>query len=116
MLARKLFICSAIEKCQEKTNCCPHKQPHIKDERCVPRECRYATVGIERIDCVPYEPASTKDSEPVHSSEFSIKPDVIASEPVTITKIEGSSLEVKAEEPAEPKKRAGKRGKKGSGA
>jgi len=55
MLARKLFICSAIEKCQETVNCCPHKKPHIKDERCVPRECRYAP-DVESIDCDPYDP------------------------------------------------------------
>ena len=51
---RQLFICSAIEKCQETVNCCPHKQPHIKDERCVPRECRYAP-GVESIDCDLYD-------------------------------------------------------------
>jgi len=52
---RPLFICSAIEKCQEKVNCCAHKLPHIKDERCVPRECRYAP-GAGSIDCDPYDP------------------------------------------------------------
>jgi hypothetical protein len=56
MVARQLFICSAIEKCRETVNCCPHKIPHIKDERCVPRECRYAP-GAENIDCDPFDPA-----------------------------------------------------------
>jgi hypothetical protein len=55
MFARQLFICSAIKDCQEKVNCCPHKLPHIKDERCVPRECRYA-LGAEDIDCIKYDP------------------------------------------------------------
>ena len=50
---RPQFICSAIEQCKETVNCCLHKQPHIKDERCVPRECRYAP-GVENIDCVRY--------------------------------------------------------------
>lgn len=54
MIARKLFICSAIAQCQETVNCCAHKQPHIKDERCIPRECRYAPAA-ENIDCVLYE-------------------------------------------------------------
>ena len=59
---RPQFICSAIEQCKETVNCCPHKQPHIKDERCVPRECRYA-LGAVDIDCVPYDPE--KPSVPV---------------------------------------------------
>ena len=57
MFQRQLFICSAIEQCKETVNCCPHKQPHIKDERCVPRECRYAP-GVENIDCVRYPPVT----------------------------------------------------------
>jgi hypothetical protein len=61
---RQLFICSAIEKCQETVNCCPHKQPHIKDERCVPRECRYAP-GISNIDCDSYDPAHPRAPVPV---------------------------------------------------
>ena len=52
---RQLFICSAIEQCRETVNCCPHKQPHIKDERCIPRECRYAP-GVEVVDCDPVDP------------------------------------------------------------
>ena len=51
---RQTFICSAIEQCRETVNCCPHKQPHIKDERCVPRECRYAP-GVGNIDCDPFD-------------------------------------------------------------
>ena len=64
MLARQHFICSAIEQCQEKVNCCPHKTPHIKDERCVPRECRYAP-GISNIDCDPFDPAHPRAPVPV---------------------------------------------------
>ena len=56
---RQLFICSAIEKCQETVNCCPHKQPHIKDERCVPRECRYAP-GVANIDCDLCDPENPR--------------------------------------------------------
>ena len=54
-LKRQQFICSAIEQCKEIVNCCAHKQPHIKDERCVPRECRYAP-KVENIDCDLYDP------------------------------------------------------------
>ena len=57
MYQRPLFICSAIEKCRETVNCCPHKKPHLKDERCVPRECRYAP-SFESVDCVSYDPAN----------------------------------------------------------
>lgn len=58
LFKRPLFICSAIETCKETANCCAHKKPHIKDERCVLRECRHAP-GIENIDCVPYDPEKT---------------------------------------------------------
>jgi len=64
MVARQLFICSAIEKCRETANCCHHKIPHIKDERCVPRECRYAA-GAENIDCDQYDPAHPRAQVPV---------------------------------------------------
>jgi len=62
MFQRQLFICSAIEQCKETVNCCPHKAPHIKDERCVPRECRYAP-GAE-IDCVKYPVETAPSSSP----------------------------------------------------
>jgi len=56
---RPLFICSAIEKCRETVNCCAHKTPHIKDERCIPRECRHAPdAGL--IDCDPYDPENPR--------------------------------------------------------
>lgn len=64
---RPQFICSAIEMCQETVNCCPHKQPHIKDERCVPRECRYAPCA-ENIDCDPYDPAHPRAPVPVSAA------------------------------------------------
>ena len=64
MLARQMFICSAIKQCRELVNCCPHKQPHIKDERCVPRECRYAP-GVENIDCDQYDPENPRAPVPV---------------------------------------------------
>ena len=56
---RPLFICSAIEQCTEKVNCCSHKQPHIKDERCVPKECRYAPAGVN-VDCDPFDPENPR--------------------------------------------------------
>ena len=52
-IRRPLFICSAIAVCKETSCCCPHKMPHIKDERCIPKECRYAPAG-QSVDCVPY--------------------------------------------------------------
>jgi hypothetical protein len=58
-IKRKQFICSVIEKCREKVNCCAHKIPHIKDERCIPRECRYAPMG-EIVDCDPYDPENPR--------------------------------------------------------
>ncbi len=54
-IKRPLFICSVIEKCREKVDCCAHKIPHIKDERCVPRQCRYAP-GVENVDCDQVDP------------------------------------------------------------
>lgn len=63
MFKRQMFICSAIEKCRETVNCCPHKQPHIKDERCVPRECRYAP-GVGNIDCDLYDPENPRAPVP----------------------------------------------------
>ena len=63
-LKRQLFICSEIEQCQEKTNCCAHKTPHIKDERCIPRECRYAP-GAENVDCDPVDPENPRTPIPV---------------------------------------------------
>jgi hypothetical protein len=50
-----MFICSAITVCQEKANCCPHRTPHIKDERCIPKECRYVPKASNPVDCVPYD-------------------------------------------------------------
>lgn len=53
MVARKLFICSAIDQCKETVNCCAHEHPHVKTEACIPRSCRYAP-GSEDVDCVVY--------------------------------------------------------------
>lgn len=55
-MQRNMFICSVIEQCREKADCCPHKKPHIKGESCVPRQCRYAP-DAETIDCDLYDPA-----------------------------------------------------------
>ena len=55
-MQRQLFICEAIKDCKETSECCPHKIPHIKDERCVPKECRFGPVG-KAVDCVLFNPA-----------------------------------------------------------
>ena len=56
-MQRQLFICSAVETCQEQSNCCAHKQPHIKDERCIPKLCRYGPRDVE-VDCVLADPVN----------------------------------------------------------
>ena len=56
-MQRTLFICSAVETCQEQSNCCAHKQPHIKDERCIPKLCRYGPRDVE-VDCVLADPVN----------------------------------------------------------
>jgi len=56
-MQRTLFICSAVENCQEQSNCCPHKQPHIRDERCIPKLCRYGPRDQE-VDCVLADPVN----------------------------------------------------------
>ena len=69
-MQRQLFICSAVETCQEQSNCCAHKQPHIKDERCIPKLCRYGPRDVE-VDCVladpvnPHVPKAKPVAEPV---------------------------------------------------
>jgi len=60
---RQTFICSAIEQCRETVNCCAHKTAHIKDERCVPRECRYA-LSAGNIDCDAYDPENPRAPVP----------------------------------------------------
>jgi hypothetical protein len=64
-MQRQQFICEAIETCTEKAQCCPHKQPHIKDERCIPKVCRFGPKDKE-IDCVPVG----KKPEPVTKAEI----------------------------------------------
>jgi hypothetical protein len=91
MVARKLFICSAIDQCKETVNCCAHKQPHVKTEACIPRECRYAP-GSEDVDCVPYpieKPAEVPvlTNTVVHPIKGEILPEV-----TTITRVEGYVL------------------------
>jgi hypothetical protein len=83
---RQTFICSAIEKCQEKVNCCAHKTPHIKDERCVPRECRYA-LDAGKIDCDPFDPENPRapvpiPTVPVKTVEQVLKEKYVIAEPV----------------------------------
>jgi hypothetical protein len=52
---RPMFICSAITECQQTANCCPHRIPHIKDERCIPKQCRFVPEESNPVDCVPYD-------------------------------------------------------------
>jgi len=106
-MQRTLFICSAVETCQEQSNCCPHKQPHIKDERCIPKLCRYGPRDQE-VDCVladpvnPHvpkaktepvklttceEPVEEKKPEPIKESEKA--PGEPAQRPVTLRKKPG---------------------------
>lgn len=72
---RPMFICSAITVCQQTANCCPHRIPHIKDERCIPKACRFAPAESNPVDCVPYDPqalleaAKAKESAPLHPDE-----------------------------------------------
>ena len=63
-MQRALFICEAVSECKETSNCCPHKIPHIKDERCVPKECRFGPAG-KVVDCVLYDPAKPQEQKPV---------------------------------------------------
>ena len=83
---RQQFICSAIEQCQEKVNCCFHKTPHIKDERCVPKQCRYAPAGVN-VDCDPFDPENPRvpipvPVAPVKTVELVMKEKFVIAEPV----------------------------------
>ena len=83
---RQQFICSAIEQCKEKAQCCFHKTPHIKDERCVPKQCRYAP-GISNVDCDPFDPANPRvpipaPVAPVKTVEQVMKEKFVIAEPV----------------------------------
>jgi hypothetical protein len=64
---RPLFICEALETCKETSNCCAHKRPHIKDERCIPKVCRFGPEGKE-IDCVKVD--AEKKPETVTKAEI----------------------------------------------
>jgi hypothetical protein len=97
-MIRQHFICEAIGDCMETAFCCPHKQPHIKDERCVPKECRFGPVG-KAVDCVLFNPAKpveepVKKPEPVKKEEvlpvkIPEKPAESAQRPVTLRKKPG---------------------------
>lgn len=113
-LARPLFICSAIEQCRETANCCAHKQPHIKDERCVPRECRYAP-NAESVDCVPYpleKPVAPVKYEPaiVTSTTMELiknESPVPVKEPVVVTQETDIKQAVKKQQKRGSRKKAG---------
>ena len=99
---RQQFNCSAIEQCTEKVNCCSHKTPHIKDERCVPRECRYAA-GIGNVDCDPFDPANPRvpipvPVAPVKTVEQVMKEKFVIAEPVKAEPVGAPVEEVHATE------------------
>ena len=98
MLARQMFICSAIKQCRELVNCCPHKQPHIKDERCVPRECRYAP-GVDNIDCDQYDPANPRAPVPVPVEPVK----TVEQKPKEDQEAEQAHIQKEVPEPALPK-------------
>jgi hypothetical protein len=56
-MQRQFFICESVKDCTETSECCPHKTPHIKDERCVPKECRFGPAS-KVVDCVLADPAN----------------------------------------------------------
>jgi hypothetical protein len=99
-MQRKIFVCEKIEQCTEQANCCPHKQPHIKDERCIPKECRFGPKG-EEVDCVPFDPEKPKVQVPAPVPVPAVKTvaDIVnAPEPVeahinaTVTSKEGDTI------------------------
>ena len=109
---RQQFICSAIEQCKETVNCCFHKTPHIKDERCVPKQCRYAP-GVSNVDCDPFDPekprvpipapvAPVKTVEQVMREKYVIaepvKAEPVKEEPV-ITFVEAETVAIPEEDP-----------------
>ena len=65
-MQRQLFICEAVSECKETSNCCPHKIPHIKDERCVTKECRFGPAG-KAVDCVLFDPSKPQEQKPVEA-------------------------------------------------
>jgi hypothetical protein len=115
-MQRPLFICEAIKDCKEKSNCCPHKTPHIKDERCVPKVCRYGPANKE-IDCVsvdkkqePVEKPVETPLEPIKETEpdtVHLNADVVSREGKTITevKLKSVTLEESPEKKPEPAQR-----------
>ena len=128
---RQTFICSAIEQCRETVNCCAHKTAHIKDERCVPRECRYAP-GAGNIDCdlhdpehprVPIpEPVETRTVEQVMKEALKAKeqeveiPGTIEPAPVPVEETPQEqdikeAVKEAAQRPATVKKKGGKKGR-----
>lgn len=101
-MQRQLFICSAVETCQETTNCCPHKQPHIKDERCIPKLCRYGPPDQE-VDCVLADPVNphVPKARPVPVEEKKPEPVESVKEPAKAPEEPVKAPETKKPEPAQ---------------
>ena len=123
-MQRQLFICSAVETCQEQSQCCPHKQPHIKDERCIPKLCRYGPPDQE-VDCVPADPvnphvpkakpAEEKKPEPVEPVEEPVKtPEEPTKKPAEVTQIHepDEKKPVPAQRPVTLRKKPGRKAAK----
>jgi len=94
-IRRPLFICSAIAVCKETSCCCPHKMPHIKDERCIPKECRYDPAG-QSVDCVLHDPEAQVQkavTPPVRPEPVAPAEPVVPAEPEKPTEEEEKKAE-----------------------
>lgn len=113
---RQKFICNHVQDCKETASCCPHKIPHIKDERCVPKECRYGPVG-EKVDCVPVgeekKPDPVKVIEHAELKSVSVEKDGSVGADPRLTTCEEPAPEEKKEQFFVPEKK--KPGRKSKG-
>ena len=54
---KKLFSSARLSRPVRNKSVLSHKQPHIKDERCIPKLCRYGPRDVE-VDCVLADPVN----------------------------------------------------------